>query len=456
VSDGPGLATQLVAQHGGKLGFTYTRALKGFSARLPDQALAALQRNPQIERIETDQVVRGADTQTSPPSWGLDRIDQRARPLDDAYAYPNAGTGVSVYILDTGIRSTHVDFGGRVLGGFTSIGDGTGTNDCHGHGTHVAGIVGGKTFGVAKAVKLYSVRVLDCSGSGSISGIVAGIDWIVKNRQGPSVANMSMSGAISQTLNTAVQNGVKAGVTFVVAAGNNNGDACNYSPGNTPEALTIGNSWNGDGRSGTSNYGPCVDVFAPGDAIRSAGIADDTVSVLKSGTSMASPHAAGVAALYLSANPNATPAQVAQAIVSNATRDVLASIPTGTVNLLLYSGFNAVSAPPPPTDTATPPPPSPDTTTTPTPLPTASAPVASFTASCGKQPCLFDGSKSISSNGALSFQWEFGDGASYTSGSSPKYSHTYKSKGSYTVTLTVTDAAGLKGKSSKKVQITKP
>lgn len=214
---------------------------------------------------------------------------------------------MSVYILDTGIRTTHVEFGGRALGAFTAINDGNGTNDCGSHGTHVAGTVGGEQYGVAKRVTLYAVRVLDCNGTGSNSGIIAGIDWVTQNRRLPAVANMSMGGAKSSTVNSAVQNSIKSGVVFVVAAGNSAADACSYSPASTPEALTVGASSNSDGISGYSNIGSCIDLFAPGDAIRSAYNVDDTSSVLKGGTSMATPHVAGVAALYLSANPTATP-----------------------------------------------------------------------------------------------------------------------------------------------------
>jgi serine protease len=267
----------------------------------------------------------------------LDRIDQPDLPLDSFYEYNFDGTGVDAYIVDTGIRASHSQFGGRVSGGFDAIGDGQGTNDCNGHGTHVAGTVGSSTYGVAKNVNLIPVRVLSCSGSGSNAGVIDGVNFVAANASGPSVANMSLGGGNSTALDNAVLGAISQGVTFVVAAGNSNANACTGSPNRVGPALTIGSTTSSDARSSFSNFGSCVDMFAPGSSITSAWYTSNTATNTISGTSMAAPHVAGVAALYLDEVPSATPAQVEVALESAAVSGRLSSIGSGSPNLLLQS-----------------------------------------------------------------------------------------------------------------------
>lgn len=328
---------------GGAVGFRYDTALNGFSVTLPAPAAAALAQAPGVIAIERDAEVQADGVQSPTPSWGLDRIDDVTRDADGSYVYADsAGSGVRAYIIDTGIRATHVDFGARVQSalGYSAITDKYKTSDCNGHGTHVAGTVGGTAYGVAKLVTLVPVRVLNCRGSGTNSGVIAGIDFVAKakaaNPSIPMVANMSLGGGFSSAVNTSVANAVKAGVTMVVAAGNSNADACTASPASEPTAITVGATTSTDARASYSNFGTCVDIFAPGSSITSAWYSSNTATNTISGTSMASPHVAGAAALYLGANPAAAPAAVTSAILAAATPNLVTSPGAGSPNLLLY------------------------------------------------------------------------------------------------------------------------
>jgi subtilisin family serine protease len=357
----------LTSLYGGKVRNVYADALKGYSVNMSAIEAEALSRNERVQFVEEDAVVSLAATQTN-AGWNLDRIDQRNLPMDTTYSYTGTGAGAHVYIIDTGIRTTHQEFGGRANVVFDAINDGQ--QDCNGHGTHVAGIVGGATYGVAKNVSLHSARVLKCDGNGQISDIMAAIDWITANRINPAVANISITSAgASPAMETALTNSFNSGVLYTVAAGNAAGDACNYSPARTPAALTVGATAQGDDRALFSNFGACLDVFAPGYEIVSAGIANDTATRQLSGTSMAAPLVAGVAAVYRAANSSASSATASQALLNASTSGILTNTGVGSPNRLLYSWLSGGPSPTPtPTPTATP---TPTPTATPTPAPTA-------------------------------------------------------------------------------------
>jgi subtilisin family serine protease len=344
VADADSEAVRLTGLHGGKVDGVFRHALKGYVAEMPEAVAAQLRKEQGVALVERDAPVHAAITQSN-ATWGIDRIDQRDLPLSGTYTYNASGAGVRVYVIDTGIRTTHGEFGGRAVGAFTSINDGNGTYDCDGHGTHVAGTIGGATYGVAKGVALYAVRVLDCSGNGTTSGVIAGIDWVTANAVKPAVANMSLGGGASAALDAAVQNSIATGITYSIAAGNSAADACNMSPARVGAALTVGATSATDARASFSNWGPCLDLFAPGVSITSAYNSSNTATASLSGTSMAAPHVAGAAALVLETQPAATPAAVAAALTSNATSGKVTGPGTGSPNLLLYTGF--IGSPPP-------------------------------------------------------------------------------------------------------------
>ena len=344
VRDVPGLARGLAAAHSGSVGFVYEAALKGFSITLGSDAAAdAIARNPNVAYVEPEQVVTASVTQSN-ATWGLDRIDQRALPLNTTFNYTATASNVWAYIVDTGIRTAHTQFGGRATLGFNAFTSAAKDGDCNGHGTHVAGTVGGSTFGVAKAVRLVAVRVLDCRGSGSSSGLLAGIDYVVRqktaNPSRPMVANMSLGfGGVVSSIDNAVTNAIAAGISFVIAAGNSNIDACGVSPARTPNAITVGSTTSTDQRSSFSNFGSCVDIFAPGSNITSAWHTGNSVTNTISGTSMASPHVAGVVALYLAGNPTATPSAVTSALNTAATTGAVINAGTNSPNRLLFTAY---------------------------------------------------------------------------------------------------------------------
>ncbi|MFI0795511.1 S8 family peptidase [Micromonospora rubida] len=330
-------ADKLAKRYGGDVAQVYGDALNGFEARLSEAAAKRLAADPAVAWVEQNHEVTLQTTQTNPP-WGLDRIDQVNLPLNSAYSYTSTGSGVTAYIIDTGILTSHTNFGGRAVDSYDAVDNALPAADCNGHGTHVSGTVGGSTYGVAKNVRLVAVRVLNCAGSGTNAGVIAGINWVTSNHQAgqPAVANMSLGGGLNTSLNTAVANSIADGVTYAVAAGNSNANACNYSPAAVPTAITVGATQSNDARASYSNYGTCVDIFAPGTSILSAWYTSTTATNTISGTSMASPHVAGAAARVLQNNPTWSPAQVASYLVSTATPNVVTSPGTGSPNRLLY------------------------------------------------------------------------------------------------------------------------
>ena len=329
-------ARGLASRHGGRVTHTYNSALAGFAAVMTERQARRVAADRAVAYVEPDRMVRVASDQADPPSWGLDRIDERYLPLDQNYNYDTTATWVNVYVIDTGIRASHDEFGGRASYGRDTVNEDNIASDCNGHGTHVAGTIGGARFGVAKAVRLIAVKVMNCAGEGTTSNIVQGIDWVTANHVKPAVANMSVGGSGSDSIDDAVKASTDQGITYVVSAGNNDDDACDYSPARVLDAITVGATESDDDRWSGSNKGSCLDLFAPGRSITSALNTSDTATGTKSGTSMAAPHVAGAAALYLSKSPTASPLQVAYHLRYNATKNQVDDAGTGSPNRLLY------------------------------------------------------------------------------------------------------------------------
>ncbi|TLS41142.1 S8 family peptidase [Streptomyces montanus] len=327
----------LAQEYGGSLKRTYSSAVNGFSASgLSETEAKRLAADPAVDKVVQNKKFHIDATQSNPPSWGLDRIDQTDTKGDGKYTYPDgAGEGVTAYVIDTGVRVSHSDFGGRASDGFDAVDNDDTAQDGNGHGTHVAGTIAGEAHGVAKKAKVVGVRVLDDSGSGTTEQVVAGIDWVTKNHSGPSVANMSLGGGADEALDAAVQKAIASGVTFAVAAGNESADAGQGSPARVPEAITVASSTKDDKQSDFSNFGSVVDIYAPGSDITSDWNTGDDATNTISGTSMATPHVVGAAAVYLAGHPNSTPAQVAQALTDGATADKISNASPGTPNKLL-------------------------------------------------------------------------------------------------------------------------
>ncbi|MBB5935043.1 S8 family serine peptidase [Streptomyces zagrosensis] len=427
-------ADQLTDRYGGNADRIYTAALRGFSAKMTPTQAKRLAADPDVAYVQQSLMVHATEggSQSKPPSWGLDAVDGKQ---DEAYNYPGTGAGVTAYVIDSGTRFSHQTFEGRATSGYDFLDNDADASDCYGHGTHVAGTIAGKEYGVAKKAKIVAVRVLDCKGNGPDADTIEGIDWVIKNGKKPGVINMSLgsggANADPQGMREATKRAVQAGFPTAISAGNSNQDSCGTSPGDTPEALSLGSTDSNNARSSFSNYGRCIDLFAPGGNINSASNSSDTGKANMSGTSMASPHAAGALAIYLEANPNASATQATDAVIAAARDGVVTNPGTGSPNKFL------------------------DVTKLGGPV-TPGKPTAEFTPTCSEAntTCTFDASASTDADGSIaSYAWEFGDGKT---GEGVKPSHTYDKSGSYEVKLTVTDNSGKTGTVTKKVSTGKP
>jgi subtilisin family serine protease len=431
----------VAAEVGAQPDHVYRNALRGFGGTVSEIALGRLRKDPRVLRIEEDAPVTAY--QTSTPSWGLDRIDQRSLPLNGQTTRTYTGSGVTIYIVDSGIRYDHVEFGGRASGGYDAFGGDGG--DCNGHGTHVAGMAAGSTYGVANAARLVSVRVLDCNGSGLSSGVIAGLDWIAANRRLPAVVNVSLGGPAVQALDDAVARLTASGALVVAAAGNEATDACLGSPARVPSALTVGASDNADRRGSFSNYGTCVDLFAPGVTVPGPYHTSSTALVYMSGTSTASPHVAGVVALMLQQYGSLTPQQAHDSIRARSTKGVIADALSAN-NHLLFSLASAMGT------TAPSPTPAPTPAPAPSPVPNV-APAASFTVSCTNLTCTFTDRSTDADGSIVGWNWAFGSAGTSTA-RNPTF--TFPAAGTYTVTLRVTDDKGATGSSSGTFTLSPP
>jgi aqualysin 1 len=413
----------------------FKTVMRGFAAAVNDEDLDSLRHDPDVESIVPDRYVHQLGSETG-MGWALDRVDQHSMPLNGAFAYGATGSGVNIYVVDGGIRYTHTEFGGRAHFAFDALGgDGS---DCNGHGTGVAGIAAGSVHGVAKAANIYSVRVFPCSGTTTLSTILAGIDWVTAHHKSPAVANLSLGAAAAPILDTAVERSIRSGVTYVVAAGNNGGDACAMSPGKLPDVINVGASDASDTRASWSNYGSCVHMFAPGVSVGSADYYSDVALASWNGTSVAAPMVSGAVALYLQGHPTASPSSVRSAILSNTTGSVVKNT-SGSANRLLYTSFigsvSTTTTTTAPTTTTT------TTTTAPAPAPIAAVGGVGVSYKCASRVCGFDAGSSQPTGGVTSYKWYFGDG---TSATGRAVNHTYGSSPSYNWVLYIATGTGKK------------